>query len=60
MTEKQREYIAVVWKKGSDEPGIHEHFYAKDRDEARAYLKEKFGDDILVSLKDVEAAERPR
>lgn len=60
MTEKLREYVAVVWKKGSDEPGVHENFFAKGRDEARAHLKEKFGDDILVSLKDVEAADRPR
>lgn len=60
MTEKLREYVAVVWKKDSDEPGVHEHFYAKDRDEARAYLNEKFGPDILVSLKDAEAAGRPR
>jgi len=60
MTEKLREYVAVVWKKGSDEPGLHEHFFAKDRDEARAHLDEKFGPDILVSLKDVEAASRSR
>lgn len=60
MTEKLREYVAVVWKKNSEEPGVHEHFYAKDHIEARAYLDEKFGSNILVSLTDVEAAERPR
>lgn len=60
MTEKLREYTAVVWKKNSDEPGVHEHFYAKDPIEARAYLDEKFGPDIMVSLTDVKAAQAPR
>jgi hypothetical protein len=60
MSEKLREYVAIVWKKDSDEPGIHEHFFAKNREEARAHLEEKFGKNIQVSLKDVEAAERPR
>lgn len=58
--EKLREYVAVVWKKNSDEPGVHEHFYAKDHVEARAHIEEKFGTDILVSLTDVEAADKPR
>lgn len=60
MTEKLREYVAAVWKKDSNEPGVHEHFFAKDYTEARAYLNEKFGQDILVSLTDVEAEDRPR
>ena len=60
MTAKLREYVAVVWKKDSDEPGVHEHFYARDHVEARARLEEKFGPDILVSLTDVEAADKPR
>ena len=60
MNQKLREYVAIIWKKQSDEPGIHEHFYASNREEAHAYLEEKFGTDVIISLKDVEAAQRPR
>lgn len=60
MAEKLREYVAIVWKKGSDAPGVHERFFAKDYTEARRHLNEKFGADILVSLTDVEAEDRPR
>lgn len=60
MKEKLREYRAIIWKKNSDEPGAHENFFATDRDEAREFLYEKYGTEILISLVDVEAAERPR
>jgi hypothetical protein len=60
MKDKLREYRAVIWKKNSDDPGVHENFFAMDRDEARALLYEKYGTEILISLVDVEAADRPR
>jgi hypothetical protein len=60
VADKLREYTAVVWKKDSNEPGVHEHFYATGPAEARAYLESKFGVEIVVSLTDVEAADRPR
>ena len=60
MTQNLKEYVAIVWKKDSKEPGVHDTFLAKNRDEARLYLEEKYGKNILVSLTDVEAAERPR
>jgi hypothetical protein len=60
MSQKLKEYVAIVWKKNSTEPGVHEMFYAHNREEAQAMLKEKYGTDIVVSLTDVEAAARPR
>ena len=60
MKEKLKEYKAVMWIKNSDEPGVHENFFAVDRYEARAMLYEKYGTEIIVSLEDVEAADRPR
>ena len=60
MNDKLREFVAVVWKKGSEEAGVHETLLAHNRDEARALLVEKYGNEILVSLTDTEAAERPR
>lgn len=60
MTDKLREFTAVVWKKDSQEPGVHETLMARNREEARAMIETKHGKDILVSLKDVEAADRPR
>ena len=60
MEQKLKEYVAIVWKKGSEEPGVHESFFAINGEEARLYIEGKYGKDILVSLKDVEAAERPR
>jgi flagellar motor switch protein FliG len=60
MNEKLKEYTAIVWKKNSNEPGVHEAFYAHNSEEAAAILEEKYGKEILVSLTDVEAAARPR
>ena len=60
MIKNLKEFVAIIWKKDSEEPGVHETIYAKDGDEAQLYLEEKYGKDILVSLKDVEAAKQPR
>jgi hypothetical protein len=60
MEKNFKEYIAIVWKKDSKEPGVHDAFVAKNREEAHLYLEKKYGNDIIVSLTDVEAAERPR
>ena len=60
MDKKLKEYVAIVWKKNSDEPGVHETLYAHDSEEAQAMIKEKYGDELIVSLTDVEAAARPR
>jgi ABC-type metal ion transport system substrate-binding protein len=49
-----------VWKKNSDEPGVHETFHAYSYEEVEAMLEEKYGKEIIVSLTDVEAAARPR
>jgi hypothetical protein len=60
MNIKLKEYVAIIWKKNSDAPGIHEKIYAKSYEEVEAIIKEKYGDDLIVSLTDVEAAARPR
>ncbi|WP_124457182.1 hypothetical protein [Variovorax sp. KBW07] len=60
MEKKLKEYVAIVWKKDSNEPGVHETFFACDREEAKVFLEEKYGKEIIVSLTDVEAADRPR
>ena len=60
MDKKLKEYVAIVWKKNSDEPGVHEAFYAHSYEEVEAMLEEKYGKEILVSLTDVEAAAKPR
>ena len=60
MNKRIKEYVAIVWKKNSDEPGVHETFYAHDSEEVKAMLEEKYGKEILVSLTDVEAAAKPR
>lgn len=60
MNDKVREFVAIVWKKDSKEPGVHETLTASNREEARRMLEEKYGKEIQVSLTDVEAAARPR
>ena len=60
MSQDVKEFIAIVWKKESKEPGMHETFVAKNREEARLYLERKYGKDILVSLTDIKAANQPR
>jgi hypothetical protein len=60
MTKNIKEFVAIVWKKDSEEPGVHETIFAENSDEALLFLEEKYGKDILVSLTDVEAAQRPR
>jgi hypothetical protein len=47
MIGKLREFVAIVWRKDSEEPGRHETFLAHDRDEARAILEEKYGKNIV-------------
>ncbi|WP_457281756.1 hypothetical protein [Polaromonas sp. P5_D5] len=60
MDKQLKEYLAIVWKKNSDEPGVHETFYAHSYEEVETMLAEKYGDETIVSLTDVEAAARPR
>lgn len=60
MNKQLKEYVAIVWKKNSNEPGLHETLYADSYEEVEAMLEEKYGKEILVSLVDVEAAARPR
>ena len=60
MENKLKEYVAIVWKKNSSDPGVHEVFYAQSYEEVEALLEEKYGKEIIVSLTDVEAADRPR
>jgi len=60
MNNKLKEYVAIVWKKDSDEPGVHETLYAHSYEEVEAMLEEKYGKETIVSLKDIEAAARPR
>ncbi len=60
MNKPLKEFVAIVWKKNSDEPGVHETLYAHSCEEVEAMLAEKYGDETIVSLTDVEAAARPR
>jgi hypothetical protein len=60
MDNQLKEYVAIVWKKNSNEPGIHETLYAHNYEEVEAILMEKYGAETIVSLIDVEAAARPR
>lgn len=60
MDKKLKEYVAIVWKKNSDEPGVHETLHAHSYEEVEAMLEQKYGKEIIVSLTDVEAAARPR
>lgn len=60
MDKQLKEYLAIVWKKNSGEPGVHETFYAHSYEEVKTMLAEKYGDETIVSLTDVEAAARPR
>jgi len=60
MNNKLKEYVAIVWKKDSNDPGVHETLYAYNSKEAQAMLAEKYGKEIIVSLTDIEAAARPR
>lgn len=60
MHERLKEYVAVVWKKNSEDPGVHETFHAHTYEEVEAMLEKKYGKDIVVSLIDVEASARPR
>lgn len=60
MNQILREFSAVVWKKNSEDPGWHETVFACNSTEARALLVEKYGQEIVVSLTDVESANRPR
>lgn len=60
MDDRLKEYVAIVWKKNSDEPGVHETLYAHSYEEVEAILAEKYGTETIVSLTDVEAAARPR
>lgn len=60
MDNRLKEYVAIVWKKNSDEPGVHETLYAYSYEEVEAMLAEKYGTETIVSLTDVAAASRPR
>jgi len=60
MGNRLREFVAVVWRRDSDEPGKHQTLMAESAQDARSALEEMYGPDIIVSLTDVEAADRPR
>lgn len=60
MTEELREYKAMVWVKGSNEPGKRVTVSAADLDEAHRLLVEQYGDGNVFDLHNEADADRPR
>jgi len=60
MADGLKVYEATVWIKGTNGPGERTTVVAKDGDDARRQLREKYGQDIIVSLWNQEDAKKLR
>ena len=53
-----KEFTGFVWV--GDQPGIRLEILAPSFEEAKALVRETYGEGCFISLTDVEAANRPR
>lgn len=60
MADKLMEYHAIVWAKDETKPGARITIVASNGEEAVRILKEKFGDDIVFTMRDEESDNRVR
>lgn len=60
MVDDLKVYQAIVWTKNTDRPGERTTVVAKDGDDARRQLREKYGQEIVVSLWNEEDARKLR
>jgi len=55
---RMKEFKGFVWV--GDQPGIRLEILAPSFEEAKALVRETYGEGCFISLTDVEAADRPR
>lgn len=60
MDERLKEYKGIFWTDDPTRPGQRVTLYAKSGEDAIKQLKEEFGENIVVSVYNEEAANRLR
>ena len=60
MNQSERTYQAVVWELDSNKPGVRTTVLAYDLEDAERKLKQKYGNDVVITLHSEEDADKPR